>query len=85
MATPEILRDVRYLTDASGEKTDVLVPLATWKALLASWRQLIAVVENQEDKAIVEDFLAKRAAGEAVTISLEELEQELIADGLLPR
>ena len=33
MIVAEIL-PVRYVTDANGKKTDVLVPLATWQALV---------------------------------------------------
>jgi hypothetical protein len=85
MAFLETFKNVRYVTDAKGEKTDVLVPLATWTALLTAWERLIATLEDQEDRTILEEWLAKQAAGEAETITLEELEQELIADGLLPR
>jgi uncharacterized protein (DUF433 family) len=75
------LGSVRYLIDAKGEKTDVLVPVTTWKALLASWKQLNEMIEDQEDRAALQDWLAKRAAGGASTISLDELEQELIGRG----
>ncbi len=85
MAIQDVFNQVRYVTDAKGEKTEVLIPLATWKALLASWQQLIELLEDQEDRAILKAWLEKRARGEATTISLEELEQELAADGLLPR
>jgi hypothetical protein len=78
------LNTVRYVLDIKGEKTDVLVPLPVWEALLASWRQLIERLEDQEDRAILQDWLEKRATGELEVISLEELEQELVADGLLP-
>jgi hypothetical protein len=84
MTIPETLRAVRYVTDASGEKTDVLVPLRTWESLLTSWKQLVEMLEDEEDRAIVLRWLDRRAAGTAKTISLDELEQELIADGLLP-
>jgi hypothetical protein len=84
MDLTETLTTVRYLTDEQGEKTDVLVPLTTWIALLASWKQLITMLEDQEDRAVVQEWLKKRAAGEVETISLDDLEQELIADGLLP-
>jgi hypothetical protein len=84
MTRPESLSAVRYVTDAKGERTDVLVPLPTWKALLASWQRLIELIEDQEDRAVLQDWLAQRARGEAETITLEELEQELVADGLLP-
>jgi hypothetical protein len=75
---------LRYVTDARGAKTDVLVPLATWEALLASWKRLIEKLEDEEDRAILREWLEKRAAGETETISLDDLERELTADGLLP-
>jgi len=84
MAVTEALATVRYVVDSSGEKTDVLVPLTAWKTLLASWKQLIELLEDQEDSATLQEWLEKRAAGEMDMISLDTLEQELIADGLLP-
>lgn len=84
MTIPEAKSNLRYVTDASGEKTDVLIPLPAWEALLASWKQLIEMVEDREDRAILQEWLDQRAAGQAETISLEALERELKADGLLP-
>lgn len=83
MTVAEALTTVRYVTDSEGERTDVLIPLAAWKTLLASWKQLIELLEDQEDNAILQEWLEKRAAGELDMISLDTLEQELIADGLL--
>ena len=84
MALPKTPTTLRYVTDARGQRTDVLVPLATWEALLASWKRLIEWLEDEEDRAILREWLEKRASGEAETITLDELERELIADGLLP-
>lgn len=84
MTIPEAVTSVRYMTDAEGERTDVVVPLATWTALLDSWRQLITLVEDREDAGLLHEWLAQRARGEAVTITLDQLEAELVADGLLP-
>lgn len=83
MTVVEVLASVRYVTDSKGEKTDVLVPVAVWEALLASWQELIEQIEEQEDAAILQDWLKKRAAGEVETMSLDALEQELIEDGLV--
>jgi len=82
--TPKAAGSIRYVTDARGEKTDVLVPLATWTALIASWQRLLSMLEDQQDREILQEWVAKRAAGTAETISLDDLERELIADGLLP-
>jgi hypothetical protein len=84
MTITEALTDIRYVTDVMGQKTDVLVPITTWKVMLATWQKLIEMLEDQEDRAILQDWLEKRAVGEVEMISLESLEQELIADGLLP-
>jgi len=84
MTVAQVLATVRYVTDSKGETTDVLIPLTAWKALLASWKQLIESLEDQEDSAILQEWLAKRAAGKVEAIPLDTLEQELIADGLLP-
>lgn len=84
MTMIEALATVRYVLDTKGDKTDVLVPLPVWEALLGSWHQLIEMLEDQDDRAIVGEWLEKRAAGEMEMIPLEELEKELIADGLLP-
>ena len=83
MAVAEVLASVRYVTDAKGKKTDVLVPVAVWEALLTSWQELIEQIEDREDAAILQDWLKKRAAGVVETISLDALEQELIEDGLV--
>ena len=83
MTLKEIEMSLRYVTDAEGEKTDVLVPLTTWKALLASWERLLEILEDQEDKAILLEWLEKRSRSEVEMVSLKDLEQELMADGLL--
>jgi hypothetical protein len=90
MAISETITSVRYVTDSNGEKTDVLIPLSAWKTLLATWKKTIELLEDQEDKAILQEWvdnkhpLENRAAGKVEMISLDALEQELVADGLLP-
>jgi hypothetical protein len=83
MTITEALTRVRYVMDSSGEKTDVLIPLVAWETLLASWKQLIEQLEDQEDHAIFHEWLEKRAAGEVKMISLDALEQELREDDLV--
>ena len=46
----------------TARKIDVLVPLATWEALLASWKRLMEMLEDHEDQAILREWLQKRAA-----------------------
>jgi len=79
MTVAQVLATVRYVTDSKGETTDVLIPLTAWKALLASWKQLMESLEDQEDSAILQEWLAKRAAGKVEAIPLDTLEQELIS------
>ncbi|MEG3925929.1 hypothetical protein [Microcoleus sp. D3_18a_C4] len=74
---------VKYVADANGNKTDVLVPLEVWEALLASWKEMIDRLEDREDIGIFQEWMQQRDAGQVETISLEDLEQELIADGLV--
>jgi hypothetical protein len=80
MSLPEAMPTIRYLTDAKGEKTDGLVPLTAWEALLAAWDKLTEMLEDQEDQAILQEWLRRRAAGEVETITLDQLERELIGD-----
>jgi hypothetical protein len=77
MTIRETLASIRYVMNANGERTDVLIPLASWKAILASWKQMIELLEDQEDSAILRDWLEKRAAGETDTIILDSFVQSL--------
>lgn len=83
MRISDALENARYVVGPDGSKTDVLIPLETWKTLLLAWQRMADLLEDQEDRAIFYDWLEKRATGEAQTISLEELEQDLNEDGLL--
>jgi hypothetical protein len=77
MTLTETLASIRCVTNARGEKTEVLVPLPIWKALLESWRQLEERVENEEDQAILTEWLERQARGEAETVTLDELQQQM--------
>ena len=81
MTIPEALTTVRYVTDVEGKKTGVLIPLAAWEALLAYWKRLVELLEDQEDRAVLQEWLEKRATGEAKMIPLDALEQELVVEG----
>lgn len=84
MTVTEAFAAVRYVVDSKGERTDVLLPVSAWRSLLLAWRQLVELFEDQEDSAVLREWLNARAAGEVDMISLDALEQEFIADGLLP-
>jgi len=53
-------------------------------AVALPWEAAFAKDEDKEDSAILQDWLQRRAAGAVETVSLAELERELVADGLLP-
>jgi hypothetical protein len=84
MKISESLESARYMIDPQGNRTDVVIPFETWKKLLEAWERLIEHLEDQEDRAILQEWLARRVSGEKDTVTLVELESELIADGLLP-
>ncbi len=84
MKISEAVGSARYVVDSQGKTTEVVIPLATWKKILQSLRHLIELLEDQEDRALLTEWLDHRAAGEVNTIPLDELEKELVADGLLP-
>ena len=52
----EVLSSVRYLVNASGDRTDVVLSLAAWENIL-SW------LEDLEDWSIVEGWLPHLHAG----------------------
>ncbi len=84
MKISESLESTRYMIDPKGNRTDVVIPFETWQKLLKAWEGLIERLEDQEDRAILQEWFARRASGEKDTVTLVELEKELVADGLLP-
>lgn len=83
MTVSKALRNVRYVVDSKGRRTDAVIPLAAWTALLTAWCESLEKLEDQEDRGILLEWLEKRAAGQAEMIPLEQLEQELATDGLV--
>lgn len=79
----EALAKVKYIADSTGKKTDVIVPVEVWQELLASWQQLVEQLEDKEDITLFKEWLHQKESGAGQTLSLEELERELIEDGLL--
>ena len=82
MKISDAMEGAKYVVDPKGNKTEIVIPLETWKKLLASWKKLLGLLEDEEDRVIMKEWLEKRSAGNLKTISLEELERELAADGL---
>ncbi len=84
MTIKEALTSARFVVDATGARTEVLIPVAAWRELLERWQQLAERIEDIEDADIVAAWWHDRAADTEDTVPLEVLEAELIADGLLP-
>lgn len=83
MTLTEALGTVRYIVDAKGERTDAILPLEAWTTLVQAWERTLGLLEDQEDRALLRDWLEHRAAGKTDMMPLEELERDLEADGLL--
>ena len=83
MNITEVLKDVRFFTNDEGEKTDVLVPFTLWSKMIKTWEQTVELLEYVEDVAILQNWLDRRAKGQTDMMSLDDFEQELVADGLL--
>ncbi len=80
MNLPQALREVRYVVDSDGRRTDAVIPLKAWRALLTAWNESLEKLEDQEDRAILLKWLQQRAAGDADMMPLEQFEQELLAE-----
>ena len=59
----------QFLTDDRGQKVAVVIPIADYELLMEDVADLAAVAERRDDERI----------------SLNELKEQLTADGLLPR
>ena len=59
----------QFLTDDRGQKVAVVIPIADYESLMEDVSDLAAVAERRNDHRI----------------SLNELKEQLTADGLLPR
>ncbi|GIK71663.1 MAG: hypothetical protein BroJett021_06510 [Chloroflexota bacterium] len=83
MRISESIADVHYITNPAGDRTDVIVPLSAWEALLAVLEEMANHLEDQEDVALLRDWLHARTDGTVAMIPLADLEEELRRDGLL--
>ena len=54
----EVLSSARYLVDAQGSQTDVVLSLSVWKKILA-W------LEDLADRTVVQEWLPRLEAGPA--------------------
>jgi len=46
----EVFSSARYLIDAGGDKTDVVLPISAWEGVLA-------LLEEMDDRAVVREWL----------------------------
>ena len=60
--------DLEYITDESGQRRSVVLPIATFEALLEDLQDLATIAERRDEP----------------TVSHEELIAELKRNGLLP-
>jgi hypothetical protein len=84
MTIQEALTAARFVVDATGARTEVLISVAAWRELLTRWQEMAEQIEDTEDAEIVAAWWRDRDRAGEDTIPLEQLEAELIADGLLP-
>jgi hypothetical protein len=75
MTLTEALASTRFIVNSQGQRTDVVLPLEAWEALM-SW------LEDLEDTAVVGERWADRKT-RAGWPTLDEVESELKSDGLL--
>ncbi len=70
LVTPvkEVLSSARYIINAEGNKTDIVLPLPIWEKLL-EW------LEDQEDRALVREMLPRLKMGpeKAGALSWDEI------------
>ena len=77
MIIAEIENQIRYVTNADGETTDVLVPVGLWRQLISSINSDhvsgLAWIDEQEPKAQIladlQESVRQAAAGQTLPIS----------------
>lgn len=58
---------IHYITDESGTKTSVVIPVETYEEMLEDIQDLVAIAERKNEESI----------------SLDDLKKKLRADGLV--
>lgn len=66
---------VKYVADANGNKTDVLVPVEIWEAMLSAWKETIERLEDRENLEIFQEWLQRRDAGLGEAFGRQSLTQ----------
>ena len=60
-------KNIQYITDATGKKQSVILSIETYEKMLEDIQDLVAIVERKEGK----------------TVPMEDVTENLKADGLL--
>lgn len=74
MSITEAIADIQYVTNPTGERTNVIVPLPAWESLLTALVEMSKQLEDQEDIAVLQEWLRAQATGTVEMISLDALE-----------
>lgn len=87
MTLPQALGPLRYALDAEGAVTDVLVPVETWKTLLAALKELLETAggsaQPAAEHATLRAWLDEHLTSKAERQALAAIEEELRSEGLL--
>lgn len=70
---------MQYITDATGNKVSVILPLVTWRAVLDRYPELNELVEDTPNKLTM-SAITEIQEGKGSTTSLEELSREWESD-----
>lgn len=77
MITPKNTDQIRYVTNADGETTDVIIPIELWRQIMSSVISDpvsgLALIDEQEPKAEIladlQESLRQAAAGQTFPVS----------------
>ncbi len=72
MVVSEVLLGARFLTDAEGHRTDVLLSWEVWLVLLQLLQALMEQLEQQEEAEVIEDYL--KAGSQSQNLSSAKVE-----------
>ena len=61
MILAKALANVRYVTDADGQKTDAILPIQVWSELLVQLKEIAQQTEEQEEIQLIQAGLQPSA------------------------
>jgi hypothetical protein len=83
MPISDMLRGLRYVTDLNGERTDVIVPLESWRLLIESWQRMAEILEERGEIGLLESWIASRTASQDEPPNLDDFERRFKGNGFL--